>query len=350
MKILLPLISRSGQPIDSQIITGGIEKVSKNIYQLYPNEITPVTITSQDRSSRKTKQVFLDAVNKHRPDMILLNDIDGCFFIPQIKDNVPTISIIHEPLCGDVRYLNLYDNLHKFVDAGGHLYFVSDNQRSYIQKQILRITGRPLEKIQGLFNSSYCTGKEVVSSDLIYDALTVGRTDVLKNPFYIHKKLQTTGLVSCVLTNEGNFQKNPDQVRYYQDNLLWKEPQYTYRGLPHPETMAKLAQAKCYISTCPVESWGVTAMEALAHGVPLILITNNKGKHSSESIAVSKYHYRIAHKSIKPFELADVIKELSGYTYEQRLDISRQTKEKYSLKNYKISLMKMFQNRMKINL
>lgn len=80
MKILLPLISRSGQPIDSQIITGGIEKVSKNIYQLYPNEITPVTITSQDRSSRKTKQVFLDAVNKHRPDMILLNDIDGCFY------------------------------------------------------------------------------------------------------------------------------------------------------------------------------------------------------------------------------------------------------------------------------
>lgn len=347
MKILMPVISRSGQPIDSPIITGGIERVSKNIYQLYPNEIIPVTITRQDRESRRTKQVFLDAVKIYRPDLILLNDIDGCFILPQITENIPTISIIHEPLCGDVRYLNFYRNLHKFRDAGGHIYFVSNNQCLYIQQQVLRITGRPLDKIQGLFNSSYCTGKEEVSPDLNYDAITIGRTDVLKNPFYLHTKLQRTGLVSCVLTNEGNFQKNPDQVKYYKSNLGWGKPQHTYRGLSHQDTMVKLSQAKCYVSTCPAESWGITAMEALAHGVPLILVANKSGTHSSASIAASENHYRIVPKGIKPADLAALVKELSGYTYEQRLEISRLTKEKHSQQNYKNKLREMFERRMK---
>jgi glycosyltransferase involved in cell wall biosynthesis len=346
MKILLPFISRSGQPIDSPIITGGIEKVAKNIYEMFPNEIIPVTITGEDRANRKTKQVFLDAVKKHQPDMILVNDIDGCFFEPQISDGIPTVSIIHEPLCGDVRYLNLYKNLHKFTDAGGHLYFVSPNQFEFVQKNILRITGRPLGKTHGFFNSSYCTGEEKVSEKLFYDAVTVGRTDVLKNPFYVHKKLQGTGLDSCVLTTQGNFQKNTEQVKYYESNLHWKSPQHTYRGLPYEETMEKLSQSRCYISPCQSESWGVTAMEALAHGVPLILVTDNSGKHSSESIASDPSQYRTVPKRIKPDELAQVVKELSAYSYEQRLEISRMTKEKHSKDKYKGKLNSMFNARL----
>jgi hypothetical protein len=102
MKILLPLISRSGQPIDSPVITGGIEKFGKNIFELFKDKIIPITITSEDRAKRRTKQVFLDAVKTHKPDMILLNDIENstypCFFLPQIQDKIPTVSIIHEPL------------------------------------------------------------------------------------------------------------------------------------------------------------------------------------------------------------------------------------------------------------
>ena len=39
-----------------------------------------------------------------------------------------------------------------------------------------------------------------------FDAVTIGRTDLTKNPFLLHKKLANSDKISCVLTNEENFQ------------------------------------------------------------------------------------------------------------------------------------------------
>lgn len=333
MKILLPYISRSGENIDSKIISGGLEKFAQNVFNLFPDEIIPVKLTKEDRINRRTKQIFLDYVNLHKPDIILLNDIDGYFHIPLIKYGIPTILIIHEGLTGDIRYLGLYKNLHEFLNHGGQLYFVSENQYEYHNKHIKRITGKELSHISGFINSSYVIGNENVNKHLKYDAITIGRTDELKNPFYIHKKLKDTGLTSCVITNKTNFQHNT--IKYYEDNLHWVDPQFTLRGLSYDDTMSELSSARCYISTCEVESWGITALEALSRGVPLILVTNNTGKHSSEIIAADASHYRIVHKSIKSSELKTVIQELSAYTHEQRLKISTMTLEKHASRKFR---------------
>lgn len=349
MKILLPYISRSGHTITSPVMSGGIEKFAKNIFELFPESVIPVEITRDDRTNKKTKQIYLEAVKNHNPDIIIINDIDSYFLIPQMEYNIPTILIIHEPLVRDIRYLKLFGTLQKFVESNGHLYFVSENQFNHFDNNTRRITGSPLIGIKGYINSSFSDGNEEVYQELLYDAITIGRTDVLKNPFYVHKKLHKTDVSSCVITNKDNYQHSSDQIKYFESNLHWDDPQYTFRGLSYADTMEKLSLSGCYVSTCPNESWGITVLEALTRGIPCILITDKSGKHSSQSIPVSEDHYRIVHKSIKSEDLAILIKELSAIPYDKRVEMSRLTKEKHSMDKWKTRLEHIFHDRISDN-
>lgn len=327
--ILLPYISRNGHNIHSKIVGGGIEKFTKNIYEVFPKAI-PVEITSEDRRAKKTKQIYLEAVNKYNPDLIIVNDIDSYWLYPQIELGIPTIAIAHEPLTGDIRYLTWWRGMQKFIDAGGHLYFVSEYQQNFHARNVERITGAPLQGIKGIINSGFANGTEQVKKNSSYDAVTIGRTDTTKNPFLLHKKLSGTGLSSCVITNAENFQQNKAQQKYWDDNLYWKNPQHTYRGLNHQNTLDVMATAQCYVSTTPIESWGITCMEALLHGLPVILLCNQSGRHASETIPAESWHYKILKKSCSQKELTDAIEEFRSYTYKDRLKISEETKKKHS--------------------
>ena len=334
-KILLPYISRSGHNIHSSIISGGIEKFVKNLYELFPDNAIPIEITSEDRKRKLTKKVFLDSVQKFQPDIIITSDIDAYFGIPQIKNNIPTIMVMHEPLSGDIRYVGWCKGIQKFINAGGHLYFVSEHQLNFHNKQVKRITGKDLTGVRGTINSSFVNGNETVSNNIKYDAVTVGRTDLIKNPFLLHKKLASTNLTSCVITNKENFQQSVNQQRYFNENLHWKEPQHTFRGLNHDDTMKTMSEGACYVSTTPIESWGITCLEALVHGLPVILLSDKSGKHASEIIPADNNHIKILNKNAKSDELAKCIDEFKNLSYEERLAISEATKKKHSKKLYK---------------
>lgn len=325
-KILLPYLSRSGNDIHSNTIVGGIEKFTKSVYEIFPDSI-PVQITPEDRKAKKTKKIYLDAVHRHSPDLIIVNDIDQYWLHPQIELGIPTIAIAHEPLVRDIRYVAWWGGMQKFIDAGGHLYFVSEYQQEFHEGHVKRITGWPLKGVKGTINSGFANGDEEVAEKPYFDAVTIGRTDLTKNPFLLHKKLANTNKISCVLTNEENFQHSEAQRKYWDDNLHWKEPQYTYRGMNHQDTLKLMSTAKSYVSTMPVESWGITCMEALLHGVPVILLCDKNGKHASEIIPAKSTHYVILDKNCTPEELAGAIKEL---TYEERIQISWETKKKHS--------------------
>jgi hypothetical protein len=331
VKILLPYISRSGHNIHSSVIAGGIEKFVRSIYESVPDTI-PVEITAQNRRDRKTKNIFFNAIYEAKPDLIIINDIDAYFQTPQIKKGIPTIMVMHEPLANDVRYLSWWKGIQDFIDSGGHLYFVSEIQRNHHMENVERITGKKLFGVQGTINSSYASGDEVVSKKIIYDTVTIGRTDVMKNPFLLHKKLAGTNLSSCVLTNAENFQTNVNQQKYWNDNLHWEPPQYTYRGLSHGETLKTMSEASVYVSTMPVESWGITALEALTHGLPIILFSDKSKQHASSDIPADSSHVRVVEKTISSHELALCVDEIAAQysSYESRAEISEATKEKHS--------------------
>jgi glycosyltransferase involved in cell wall biosynthesis len=347
MKILMPFIARSGNSIHSDIVSGGIEKFAKNLFDLFPDSIIPVIITAYDRTNRRTKKIFVDAIKKHKPDFIITNDIDGVFLEAQIHANIPTIFIMHEPLCGDIRYLSLYQNLHHFLNRGGHVYFVSENQFNFFNMHIKRVTGSHLKKINGFVNSAFCDGTEDVSLNMQFDVCTIRRTDKMKDPFIVHRKLENTKLKTCVMTTKDNFQSNPLQIKYYNENLKWSEPNFTFRGLTHSETMKNLASSKVFISTMTTESFGITTLEALSIGVPVILFADKSMKHSSEIIPADKSHYRIVHKSITSSDLLKTVSELSELGVTSRKQISQMTKQKHSKEKYKEKFIEIFNKRLK---
>jgi UDP:flavonoid glycosyltransferase YjiC (YdhE family) len=79
-----------------------------------------------------------------------------------------------------------------------------------------------------------------------------------------------------------------------------------------------------------VESWGITCMEALLHGVPVILLTDKSGRHSSEIIPAESWHFKMMNKNCKPEKLTEAIKEFQKLNYKDRLVISQATKNKHS--------------------
>ena len=103
--------------------------------------------------------------------------------------------------------------------------------------------------------------------------------------------------------------------------------------------MRTMAKGGVYVSTCSYESWGITALEALCHGLPLVLRTDKSGTHASQGLAAADGDCRlISDKS----ELECAVMELRQLTYADRVAISERTKANHSKANWVANVQKMF--------
>lgn len=295
---------------------------------------------------KKSKNIFISAISKYNPDIILINDIDTYFLSAQIEYGIPSILIFHEPLTRDIRYLTTFDELHKFIACGGNIYFVSENQFNFFQQNIERITGNKLKYINGYCTPTFASENMCHSTDRIYDAVTLGRTDVLKNPFLLHKKIQYSDLKSVVLTDGNNTQQKPAQIDYYTKNLHWKDNQKTFRGLTHSQNMSVLNQSKCYVSTMPEESFGITVVEALCYGLPVILFVNKNNNHSSESIFSNSEFYVKINRNINSVEFINIVKNVSNISQSKRIEIAESVFKTHSKEIFKQKFEEIFNLRM----
>jgi glycosyltransferase involved in cell wall biosynthesis len=119
------------------------------------------------------------------------------------------------------------------------------------------------------------------------------------------------------------------------------------KNLEHTKVIKTLSRSKSFVSTCPNESWGITAMEALGCGVPVILITNNDtDTHASEDIAADPSHYRKIKLRDAKKGLMSLVRELSDMPVAKRREIYEATNEKYSEKNWKKRFQEIFRKRL----
>ena len=340
MKILLPYsthfkLTESQQ--SGKVVTGGIEKfcydLEKNI-----SGIIPVCITKEDKDNRLTKKRITDAIAQHDPDMILFNN--PWWGNMMMSFGLPLIAIMHEPLVRDIRMVELGNILKNLNESGAHLYFVSQVQLDFHRTMAKRIKDVDFGEIKGFVNPSYLEDTVFTSDDLLYDCATVGRCDNEKAPFLLHKKLQNSNLNSLVMTNDGVY-KSDTINEYVEANQHWSDPRHTLRGLPHNEVMKNIGKAKSFVSTWPKESWGITTMEALGCGVPVILFTDDTGVHASESIAADSSHIIKLNRKCSNEEFQKAVEEFATCNQETRSMISALTKEKHSLVNWKLSIDKM---------
>jgi glycosyltransferase involved in cell wall biosynthesis len=349
MKILMPFKANIETPegessMSNKIVTGGIEKFSYQLYNSVPG-IIPIALTKADSKHRRTRKIMEGAVAKYNPDMILSNW--PWHYNMLRKFDLPIVTVYHEPLVRDMRFIDMASTFKKMKEDGAHLYFVSRGQFEYHKAAAKRIKNYDMTEndVAGFINSSYCENMPF-SEEYEWDCSTVGRSDNEKNPFFIHKKLSSTNKISLVMTNDAVY-KSARMNQYVADNQHWDSPQCTKRFLPHEEVLKNISKSKVFVSTWPDESWGITAMEALGCGVPLILITNEAGEHCSECIPADESHFiKLPRKSTTEKEFNDAVESLSTYSLEKRKEIYDKTNKKHTKKKWVKQFITMIDKRM----
>ena len=96
----------------------------------------------------------------------------------------------------------------------------------------------------------------------------------------------------------------------------------------HNDVIDNLSKCGSYFSTWDNETYGITALEALSCGVPIILNSYKDGTHASEIIPADKRHYKIIPKNNKDA----LIDAINSFKHIDKKDIKEMTWEKHNEK------------------
>ena len=328
MKILIPHSSHISTT-DKNIVLGGVEKFIADL----KTNIKGVVLEEFSKEKKFSKKRMQELIEKHNPDVLLINNIQWARTCSQL--NIPLICIFHEPCVRDIRVVTWNEQFEALKKCKAHVYMVSPKQFKYHKELQAKNFNYKLSRPHGYIRPSYCQSNYKVSSVHAYDVATVGRNSSDKNPFLVHQKLANTNLRSLVMTTK-TVMKSAAHNAYQDKNSGWFDPQHTKYNLPHAQVIENLSKAKVFISTWDKESWGITAMEALGCGVPVILLTDRTNTHASEIIPADKKHVVKLPRSINSSVLELTIRKLILSTDQKtRKRISAETKKKHSIRKWK---------------
>jgi hypothetical protein len=341
MKILLPYVSLRGNTLDNGVVLGGIERFQQLLYQNIPG-IIPVPIPKDERLAKDAKTIIQEWVEAHQPDVIFTNAANTSLSNGLIKYGIKMVHIHHEPLERTMMLPGTCEGLLKMIAAGVDVYFVSQLQYDFYDAQCKRLLNQSIGNIKGLINPAFADDSAKPDEEVVYNLATIGRNIASKDPFWVHKRLHKSGLSSLVLTSKPQKYKSDDHNDYVEKNANWQPPQHTFYGLPHSENMKYVAKSGSFASTWPLESWGITALESLSHGVPTILLTDSTNEHASAAIAASPDHVLKIRKSEKEEAVVKAVNEFNELSYADRVAISDATKAKHSKAAWTQSINAMF--------
>ena len=185
-------------------------------------------------------------------------------------------------------------------------------------------TNQRVVPVSGYINPSYCKQKPKIN-EVEFDCGTIGRCDNGKNPFKLKHMTKGRDVSSLVITSSTQLKKD---IPYYNKNKYWDDVVWNE---PYDKVIDNIAKCNTYFSTWNGETWGITAMEALSCGIPVILNCDNDGDHASEIIPAHKGHYKMIPNNDKD-ALYDAIKSFDV----DRKEVQEMTWEKHSLDGWKL--------------
>jgi hypothetical protein len=333
MTILLPYFSPNGEPLSSDRVPGGVERFCQLVHLGLP-DVVPVMYTTEDRKKRRVTKKIIEAAEEHKADVIFTNFSNETETLRVQLAGVPMVWLEHS-CAGGISSIARVQHMHAFRERGGVLGMVSDFQFNTWDAFSNRIVKAPLQ-IDGKVNSAFATGSEYVRV-AEYEAATIGRAFPTKNPFWLHQKLDGSGLTSRVITDSWD---NPagKQADYVKANSNWKEPQLTHVGLTHDNVMLCMSRAGTYVSTCVGESWGIAAFEALSHGLPLVLLTGSTLTHATQEMLDNPSDATLVRPQIKSEDFIDIVNRNLKAPFSERQDRAGRTAHKHSFTNWRTSI------------
>jgi glycosyltransferase involved in cell wall biosynthesis len=326
MKILLPYQDPHDRPLTHSIVSGGTEMFFKLLNDNFDVEVLQFEskntlekkglYTSKDRQEQQRK--IIQKAEECNADVIINNFAWSGFCGTIISEShIPVMNVEHRfyPFLG---IINKWNNL---VKNGHSLFLVSNFQKKFYDKMTKRAKFELLPF--DLINPSYCKTKPDIL-DIEYDCGTIGRCEKEKNPFKLKHMTKHTDLNTLVITSKSS---NEGNSKYYEINKNWNNVIWDKQ---HDEVIKNISKCKTFFSTWTKETWGITALEALSCGVPIILNCDNNGDHASEIIPAHKSHY----KKIPNDDKSALIDAINNFDVDRK-EVQEMTLEKHSYDNWK---------------
>ena len=328
MKILLPFQDPYNRPLSHKIVSGGTEQFMKSIKDNYDTIVYQIPIEQIEWPQKEKVEIAQNIVNlaeAYKVDVIVSNFAQAVYNSQHlIKSNIPIMFVEH---C----VYPIPNTIYRWVQGikkGHSMFLVSKWQEKKYKEMSLR-TNIEVLKIAGYLNPSYCKVKpKMVEPE--YDCGTIGRCDNGKSPFKLKSMTKEKDIKSLVITSKTQFEKD---LPYYNKHKDWEN---TLWDLPYDEVMENISKCRTYFSTWDKETWGITSMEALSCGIPVILNSDKDGDHASEIIPADKSHYVKIPKDDKDA----LIKAIKSFDNIDRKEIQESTWDKHNLKGWK----KQFEN------
>lgn len=341
MNVILPYRQLNGTSIHDDKVMGGIERFAQLVYNNLGkiHNVIPVEITDSDQRKRRTTQKVVRAVREYDGDVVLSN-YDNETLTSRIQEqiDIPIAWFCHN-LGTSISKVKMVQVMPEFIRSGGSVFMVTEYQHRTWISLSERINGLDTEiPVSGYIPSSCCSGSEpFYPTEKEHDAIVVARCDKSKDPFLLSRKVDGTGIRSTVVTSMYKDNKNLD---YLNRNRHWADQKdhSVFWSIPHHEVMDHIARSKVLVSTHPDESFGITALESLSCGVPIILLTKPSMSHASEEIPASSDHFIKLRKSCKEAEFVEAYNHLAGITPTQRQSIRDKTQEKHSVDRWVTTL------------
>jgi len=276
MKILLPYCEFE---IDDTNMVGGIENFMRRVYSEYKDNVILLDLNSllleygNDSSSRKfikkTNELIKLKALENNVDVIMTNRLKGMYCgANMLSSEIPFIHIEHTtaPMMSTISWL------HRFKKNGHSIFLVSPFQKNYYDGFASRI-GNDLVDFDGIIEPAFLDGtKPKLNQNPEFDCATIGRCcPRTKRPFKLKSMLQDTDFKTLVITNplsHNTESKVPANQKYFERNKHWDNCLF---DIPHNEVIENLSNVKTYFMSWEDETFGITGLEALSRGVPLIL-------------------------------------------------------------------------------
>ena len=323
MKILLPFQDPYNRPLTHPIVSGGTEMFCKSIYDNFDTTVHQVPYESIDYSMKEKKKISQDIINHAEDigaDIIISNCAQAIYCGSEIiKSHIP-IAIVEHCVYPMASCITRWNNA---IKNGHSVFWVSKWQEKKYRKMAER-TNQRVVPVSGYINPSYCKQKPKIN-EVEFDCGTIGRCDNGKNPFKLKHMTKGRDVSSLVITSSTQLKKD---IPYYNKNKYWDDVVWNE---PYDKVIDNIAKCNTYFSTWNGETWGITAMEALSCGIPVILNCDNDGDHASEIIPAHKGHYKMIPNNDKD-ALYDAIKSFDV----NRKEVQEMTWEKHSLDGWKL--------------
>jgi len=323
MKILLPFQDPYNRTLSHPIVSGGTEQFMKSIKENFDTIVYQIPIEQIGWPQKEKVEIAQNIINlaeSYKVDVIVSNFAQAVYNSQTlIESSIPIMFIEHciYPIPNTIYRWN------QGIDKGHSMFLVSKWQEKKYKEMAERTNQRVLP-ISGYINPSYCKVKpKMVESE--YECGTIGRCDNGKSPFKLKSMTKGADIKSLVLTSKTQFEKD---LPYYNKNQDWDN---TFWDLPYKEVMNNISKCETYFSTWDKETWGITSMEALSCGIPVILNSDKDGDHASEIIPADKSHYIKIPKDNKE----ELVKAIKSFKNIDRKAIQQMTWDKHNQEQWK---------------